>query len=94
MNSEYVPDFARYLLEETIGVVQHSTIAIKQYVKDHKVCLAKLEERLKRWQYLARCSRTDPMTERKRKELQALQGKYGVKPKPMDMNIATGTFGI
>jgi transposase len=75
-------------------MTQHRTIAIKQYVKDHKLCLAKLEARRKRCQYLIDNGRTDEIKDKKRKELAELEGKYSVKQRPMGMNIAAGTFGI
>jgi putative transposase len=36
----------------------------------------------------------DEIKDKKRKELEALEGKYSVKQRPMGTNIAAGTFGI
>jgi transposase len=92
--SEYVPDFAQYLFDDAVGMTQHRTIAIKQYVKDHTLCLARKEERRKRCQYLIDNGHTDEIKDKKRKELEALEGKYSVKQRPLGTNIAAGTFGI
>jgi hypothetical protein len=88
--SEYVPAFAQYLFDDAVGMTQHRTIALKQYVKDYKVCRAKREERRKRCHYLVK----KWPYRRNEGELEALKGNYTVKRRPMDKTIAAGSFGI
>jgi hypothetical protein len=68
--SQYVPDFAEYVFHESLCMTQHRLLAVKQYVKDHKLCFAKKEERRKRCQYLMKHGYTDEMKQRKREERQ------------------------
>jgi transposase len=91
---QYVPDFAQYVFEESVGMTQHRLLAAKQYVKDNELCLAKKKERMKRCQYLIEHGYTDEIKDKTRKELEELDGKYCVKRRPMHTNIAAGTFGI
>jgi hypothetical protein len=92
--SQYVPDFAEYVFQESVGMTQHRLLAVKQYVKDHKLCFAKKEERRKRCQYLMEHGYTDDIKDKKRKELEALEGKYTIKQRPMDRTLPVGSFGI
>jgi hypothetical protein len=48
----------------------------------------------KKCQYLMKHDYTDEMKQRKREELEALDGKYTIKQRPMDTTIPVGTFGI
>jgi hypothetical protein len=89
-----VPDFAEYVFQESVGMTQHRLLATKQYVKDHELCAAKKKERRKRCQYLIKHGYTDDIKDKKRKELEALEEKYTIKPRPMDAIIPAGTFGI
>jgi transposase len=91
---EHVPEFAQYLFDESVGMTQHRLLAAKEYAKDYKLCLAKKEARRKKCRYLIENGHTDEIKDRKRKELEALEGKYVVKPRPTGENITTGTFGI
>jgi hypothetical protein len=92
---QYVPDFAEYVFQESVGMTQHRLLAAKQYVKDHELCAAKKKERRKKCQYLIEHGHTEEIKDKKRKELEKLEVKYSVKPRPMGTtNITTGTFGI
>jgi hypothetical protein len=92
--SQYVPNFAEYVFEESVGMTQHRLLATKQYVKDHELCDAKKKDRRKRCQYLIEHGYTDEIKDKKRKELEALECKYCVNQRPIGSNIAAGTFGI
>jgi flagella basal body P-ring formation protein FlgA len=74
---QYVPDFA-----ENVGMTQHRPLAAKPYVKDYELCVAKKKERRKKCQYLIEHGYTDEIKDKKRKELEALDGKYCVKQRP------------
>jgi hypothetical protein len=92
--SQYVPNFAEYVFHESVGMTQHRLLAAKQYVKDYELCVAKKKERRKRCQYLIEHGHTDEIKDKKRKELEALEGKYCVNQRPVGTNIAASTFGI
>jgi transposase len=92
--NQYVPDFAEYVFQESVGMTQHRLLAAKQYVEDHKLCAAKKKERRKRCQYLIEHGHTDEIKDKKRTELEALEEKYTVKQRPVDATISVGTFGI
>jgi transposase len=64
-------------------------------VKDHELCAAKKKERRKKCQYLIEHGHMEEIKDKKRKELEELEGKYCVNQRPMGTtNIAAGTFGI
>jgi transposase len=92
--SQYVPDFAEYVFHESVGMTQHRLLAAKQYMKDYELCVAKKKERRKRCQYLIEHGYTDEIKDKKRKELEALEGKNCVNQRPVGTNIVAGTFGI
>jgi hypothetical protein len=79
--SEYVPDFARYVFLDRVGMSQHRLMAAVEYAGDYKTCLTKEEERKKK------------LIANKRKK-EAFRVKYTVKRKPMCQNIPAGSFGV
>jgi hypothetical protein len=46
--NEYVPDFARYVFVNRVGMSQHRLMAAVQYARDYKTCITKEEERKKK----------------------------------------------